>query len=91
MEREEVKEVFKFLKTVYPQLEVDSDKLNVWHKLLKDQNPARVMRNAEKYAMDNKFPPTVADLREPNLEAHSSDFLAKVREWKENASGKPGS
>lgn len=76
---------------MYPQFEVDSDKLDNWTRLLKDQNPARVMRNAERYALDNKFPPTIADLREPNLEAHNNDFLRQVREWEANASGKPRS
>ncbi len=87
MNREQVKEMFKFLKDVYPQLEVSSSRVDTWTQLLKDQNPAKVMRNAERYALENKFPPSVADIREPITEASNSDFLQKTKKWREQASG----
>lgn len=85
MNREQVKEVFKLLKNVYPQFEVTTEKLDTWTSLLKDQNPAVIMRNAERHVMDNKFPPTIADLREKNHAAYQSNILAKIKEWEENA------
>jgi hypothetical protein len=91
MIKREVAELLKFLNDSYPSLEVTQSRIDTWTRLLKDQNPARVMRNAERYITEQKFPPTIADLREPNLEAHSNDFLAKVREWEKNANGKPRS
>jgi hypothetical protein len=32
--------------------------------MLKDQNPATIMKKAERHVFANKFPPTIADLRE---------------------------
>lgn len=88
MNREEVKEVFKVLKAVYPQFEVTSEKLDIWTRFLKDQNIAVIMRNAERFVLENKFPPSIADLRERKMEAYSSNILDKIREWEEHATGK---
>lgn len=86
MNREQVKEVFRLLKNVYPQFEVTTEKLDTWTALLKDQNPAVIMRNAERYVMDNRFPPSIADLRERNHAAYQSNILDKIKEWEANAS-----
>lgn len=91
MDRNHVKEVFKVIKGVYPNFEVSSEKIDLWTRLLKDQNPAVVMRNTERYVLSQKFPPTIADLREVRLESHKSDFLKKVAKWESDASGKPRS
>lgn len=85
MNREQVKELFKFLTYVYPNFEVSSEKLDVWTRLLRNQNPAKVMQKAEQHSLDNKFPPTIADLSERITEAHSNDFLKKVEQWKRDA------
>lgn len=88
MTREEVKELFKFLTFIYPNFEVSSEKLDVWTSLLENQNTEKVMRRAKRYVLDNKFPPTIADLAEQITEAHNSDFLEKVKQWKADASEK---
>jgi hypothetical protein len=44
--------------------EVDQYKINIWTEMLKDQNPATIMKKAERHVFANKFPPTIADLRE---------------------------
>lgn len=85
MTREEVKEIFKIIKNIYPQFEVTSEKLDVWSRFLKDQNPAIIMRNTERFVLDNKFPPTIADLRERKLEAYNSNILDKIKEWEKHA------
>ncbi len=87
MKRDEVKEVFKVIVNIYPQFEVSADKIDTWHKLLKKDNPAVVMRNVERHALDKKFPPTIADIREVKKEAYSNSFLEKRKQWEENASG----
>lgn len=91
MDRKHVIEVFKVIKGVYPLFEVSTEKVDLWARLLKDQNPAVIMRNTEKYVLNQKFPPTIADIREVKLEAHSNDFLKKVAMWESEASGKPRS
>lgn len=88
MTRDEVKEVFKLLANVYSQFEVTKEKIDIWFKLLKDHNPAIVMRNAERHVLESKFPPTIADLKEQRLEAYKSNALDKIKEWEHNAARK---
>lgn len=88
MTRDEVKELFKFLTFIYPNFEVSSEKLDVWTSLLQNQNTEKVMQRAKRYVLENKFPPTIADLAERIDETHNSDFLEKVKQWKAEASEK---
>lgn len=88
MKRDQVKEVFKLIKNTYSQFEATSEKIDVWTRLLKDQNPAVVMRNTERYILENKYPPVIADLRERKLEAYNSNILDQIKEWEKNAARK---
>lgn len=85
MKRDQVKEIFKLIKNTYSQFEVTSEKIDVWTRLLKDQNPAIVMRNTERYILENKYPPVIVDLRERKLEAYNSNILDQIKEWEKNA------
>lgn len=85
MTRDQVKEVFKILKYAYPLFEVTSEKVDAWTRLLKDQNPAVIMRNAERFILESKFPPSIADLRERNHAAYQSNILDQIKEWEKNA------
>ncbi|MBU8770303.1 replicative helicase loader/inhibitor [Cytobacillus oceanisediminis] len=85
MTREQIKEVFKLLKYAYPQFEVTKEKVDMWTRLLKDQNPAVIMRNAEKFVLESKFPPSIADIRERNHAAYQSNILEQIKEWEKNA------
>ncbi|MBP1950260.1 replicative helicase loader/inhibitor [Virgibacillus litoralis] len=87
MNREKVFEVLRLLADAYPSFSIDQIKIDTWARLLKDQNPAVIMRNAERYALENKFPPSLSDLREVKKEARSKDFLRKRREWESAAVG----
>jgi hypothetical protein len=64
LNKKEVFALLKFIKNTYSQFEVEQEKIDVWQKMLADQNPATIMRNAERHAMTQKFAPTIADLRE---------------------------
>jgi hypothetical protein len=86
--RDQVKEVLKLFVNSYPQFVVTSEKVDTWTRLLKDQNPAVIMRNAERYVLESKFPPTIADLRERNSEAYNSNILDQIKQWEGEASGK---
>jgi len=86
--RDEVKEVFKVIRNVYSQFEVTSEKLDIWSQYLKDQNPAVIMKNVERFVLENKFPPTIADLRDKPYEAYTSNILDQIKEWENNAARK---
>ena len=66
MEREEFKVLAKGMKAVYtqPSFIPDADAFNVWYTLLQDIDYKIAQAAIQKYMMTNKFPPTIADIRE---------------------------
>jgi len=66
MEREQFKVLCKGLKAVYTQEAFlpDADAFNIWYALLGDMEYAVLNAAIQKYMLTNKFPPTIADLRE---------------------------
>lgn len=87
MNREQTKEVFKIIKSVYPTFEVSSEKLDVWSKLLREQDYEAVINNTEGYVLNNKFPPTITDIREKKVESRNRSFIDKVKQWEADAVG----
>lgn len=87
MNKENTYDVLKLLSDSYQVFNFDQSKIDTWTRLLKDQNPAVVMQNAERYVLENKFPPSVSDLRVIKKEAHTNDFLKRLVEWEREAVG----
>lgn len=87
MNKENTYDVLKLLSDSYQVFNFDQSKIDTWTRLLKDQNPAVVMQNAERYVLENKFPPSVSDLRVIKKEAHTNDFLKRLVEWESEAVG----
>jgi len=85
MTRDDVKELFKLIVFVYPNFEVNSEKLNTWTRLMSDQRKDKVFRKAEKYVKTNRFPPTIADLSEVAREEYNNDIFNKIEMWEKNA------
>jgi hypothetical protein len=85
--KEQVFELMKFIRNVFPSFDFDQEKLNTWHRLLKDQDPAKVMIAAERFALEQKFPPVIADLRERRMN-YQSNILLEMEEWERNATRK---
>lgn len=66
MEREQFKILCKGMKAVYTQESFlpDADAFNIWFALLGDLEYSVLNAAIQKYMLTNKFPPTIADLRE---------------------------
>lgn len=66
MTREEFKILVKAMKAVYTQATFlpDADAFNIWYALLNDMEYRVLNAAIQKYMVTNKFPPTIADLRE---------------------------
>ena len=66
MEREQFKLLVKGMKAVYaqPTFIPDQDAFNMWYALMGDLPYEVASVAVKKYMMTNKFPPTVAELRE---------------------------
>lgn len=87
MNKEQVFNILTTLNSAYPNFNIDQNKIDTWTRLLKGQSAEVIMRNAENYALENKFPPAIADLRENRRESFTNDFLSKVKDWEREAVG----
>lgn len=88
MNKKEAFELLSLIEVTYPSFTISQKKIDVWAELLKDQDADRIMYNAKNYAVDNKFPPTISDLRVRKTEANNKDFLDKVDKWRAEATGR---
>ena len=70
MNRDEFKILCKGMKAVYtqPTFLPDADAFNIWYSLLKDLEYSVAQAAIQKYMLTNKFPPTIADIREQAAE-----------------------
>ena len=89
--KKQVAEVLVFLNDTYPNFTVTQSKVDTWYRLLKNQNPAVIMKNAERYALTKKYPPAIAELIETKSEARSNNILKQIAEWERDAVDKPRS
>lgn len=66
MNRDEFKVLCKGMKAVYtqPTFLPDADAFNIWFSLLQDLDYMVAQTAIQKYMLTNKFPPTIADIRE---------------------------
>lgn len=95
MEREQFKVLVKGMKAVYaqPTFIPDQDAFNMWYALIGDL-PYDVCAVAiKKYMLTNKFPPTVAELRELASNVVNGDPMTWGESWERalNAVRKYGS
>lgn len=83
MNREEFKTLVKGMKAVYaqPTFIPDQDAFNMWFALMGDM-PYEVCNVAiQKYMLTNKFPPTVAEIREIAAGVVNGDPLTWGESW----------
>lgn len=87
MDRNEVVSIFKIIHAYYPNFSVNSEKVDVWHKVMEDMDYKRVKKRLEDYAIDSPFPPTVA-----NISAYAppvNETLALREKWKKESEAVP--
>ena len=83
MERNEFSVLVKAMKAVYsdPKFITDKDAFNVWYELLKDIPYAVCQASIHKYMSNNKFPPTIADIRQISSELTSPQTMNEGEAW----------
>ena len=87
MTREQVKSLFRFLVSIYPNFEVSTEKIDTWTAVMKDMDYERVMARARQYVQEHKFPPTIAEISA--YAPKKDNTLEKMREWEREASKVP--
>ena len=83
MEREEFKILVKGMRSVYTQATFipDQDAFNMWFALLGDLQYEVCSAAIQKYMLTNKFPPTVAEIRELATSVVNGDPLTFGESW----------
>lgn len=83
MTREEFKILVKGLKAVYaqPTFIPDQDAFNMWYALMGDLSYDVCATAIKKYMLTNKFPPTVAEIREMASGIVNGDPLTWGESW----------
>lgn len=85
MEREEFKILVKAMKAVYaqPTFIPDQDAFNVWYALLQDFTYEQANLAVQKYMITEKFPPTIADIRQKASEIVRPDMdsITELEAW----------
>lgn len=87
MNRDQVVELFKLIKSVYPNFDVDSHKVDTWTRLMKDMDYKRVMAKTEEHVQSNKFPPTIAEISA--FAPPENETLKKMEQWEREAEQVP--
>ena len=83
MEREEFKMLVKGMKAIYsqPTFIPDQDAFNMWFALMGDLSYEVCNVAIQKYMLTNKFPPTVAEIRELAANVVNGDPLTWGESW----------
>lgn len=83
MTRDEFKVLVKGMKAIYsqPTFIPDADAFNMWFALIGDLPYEVCNVSVQKYMLTNKFPPTVADIRELAANVVSGDPLTWGESW----------
>lgn len=85
MNREQFGVLVKAMKAVYsePKFIPDKDAFDVWYNLLKDLDYDMASTSIQKYMMTNKFPPSIADIREQvyDIEYSKENELHEITAW----------
>ena len=92
MNREQVKELFQLLISVYPSFRPDTaekltKKVDTWTHLMKNMDFKRVMARAEEHVQTNKFPPTIAEISA--FAPPKNETLEKMKQWEREAEQVP--
>ena len=87
MNRMQVVELFKFLKSIYPSFDVNTEKIDAWVAAMTDMDYERVMARVKEYVKENKFPPTVAEIAAYAPEPNTT--LQQMEQWRREAEKVP--
>lgn len=83
MNRDQVVQLFKEIKSVYPTFEVSTSKVNTWARMMRKMDFDRVMAKFDQHSLENKYPPTIAEIAAYAPE--KNEHLEKMRQWEREA------
>lgn len=83
MKFEEFATLVKAMKAVYsdPKFIADKDAIMVWYEFFKNDDYMVIQASIQKYMATNKFPPTIADIRQGAMEITEEKELNEGEAW----------
>jgi len=63
VDKQEIGNIFGLIITAYENIKLTEEKLSLWAELLADLDYQATLTATKKYIQANKFPPTIADIR----------------------------
>jgi hypothetical protein len=89
MDKKETALLIKQIDSLYPgRINLEPLTVETWNQALKKQDYQKTVATLIKYARENKFPPSVADLFIREHEAYKAGVLSEIWKWEREASGK---
>lgn len=85
MQFDEFKQLAKGLKSVYTsdRFLPDADSLKIWYQMLRDLNYDVCSAAIQSYILTNKFPPTIADIRNLAVDVQNGHALDWGEGWEQ--------
>lgn len=83
MTKEEWAKLVMSIKDLYPAEKILNTEhaIQLWYEMLKDLDYKDIGKGLWKYALENKFPPTISDLREQAALIQYGEFNSWEEEW----------
>ena len=81
LSRDDFKVIMASLKAAFPNWNVDEHAFNLWYTTLQDIGYPTLNKAAVNYVMTNKYPPTIADLRELSYRLTSDAQMLAPAAW----------
>lgn len=86
MDKKQTGLLIKQIDSLYPgRLSLEPLTVEMWHRVLVNQDYEKSVDRLVRYSRENKFPPTVSDILIKDPEPYKSNILEKMKEWEANA------
>ena len=73
MDKKQTGEFMRKLTALYPNFELTRDRIEIWGEMLGDIEFMDAINNLKRYASENRFPPTIADILKPDRAARKKN------------------
>ncbi|WP_201319088.1 replicative helicase loader/inhibitor [Paenibacillus sp. EPM92] len=91
MKKSELTQILTILRNNYNNFAFDDFKEALWFDMLKDLPDGAGLANVRQHIMTNKYPPTIADIRQvesnnyQQLRVETAERFAELEQWKREA------
>lgn len=88
MERNEVIELFKSITLAYPAFDVSTEKVNLWHDIMKDMEYSQVAARLKQHIMQSEYAPKIAEISVKPKQRN--EYLEQLKRWEREGARRNG-